>query len=186
VTAAAHATIDASTELDDVALARARTGDATALRALVELYQDRVFALIWRMMLGRGTERTHDLAQETFVRVLRGVQQFEPGGSAKLSTWILTIATRVVLNERRRAARDRAESDDAAIAAIASNDRADTGLERSESAPQRRRSSPGWPHHASKIFQERLAFEHGELPGIAALPCSQPTSGSGMAVRPTL
>ena len=131
MTAAAHATIEAPTELDDLALARARMGDATALRALVELYQDRVFALIWRMMLGRGTERTHDLAQETFVRVLRGVHQFEPGGSAKLSTWILTIATRVVLNERRRAARDRAESDDAAIAAIASNDRADTGLERS-------------------------------------------------------
>ena len=130
MTSAAHATIEA-TELDDVALERARTGDATALRALVELYQDRVFALIWRMMVGRGTERTDDLAQETFVRVLRGVHQFEPGGSAKLSTWILTIATRVVLNERRRAARDRAESDDAAIAAIASNDRADTSLERS-------------------------------------------------------
>jgi len=131
VTAAAHARIEAPTELDDLALARARTGDATALRALIELYQDRVFALIWRMMLGRGTERTHDLAQETFVRVLRGVPQFDPRGTAKLSTWILTIATRVVLNERRRAARDRVESDDDAIAATASNDRADAALDRS-------------------------------------------------------
>src|SRR5450432_2803346 len=95
------------------------------------MYQDRVFALIWRMMLGRGTDRTHDLAQETFVRVLRGIPQFDPRGAAKLSTWILTIATRVVLNERRRSARDRAEADDAVIAATASNDRADAALERS-------------------------------------------------------
>jgi len=131
VTAAAHARIEAPTELDELALARARAGDATALRALVEMYQDRVFALIWRMMLGRGTDRTHDLAQETFVRVLRGIPQFDPRGAAKLSTWILTIATRVVLNERRRSARDRAEADDAVIAATASNDRADAALERS-------------------------------------------------------
>jgi RNA polymerase sigma-70 factor, ECF subfamily len=121
-------------ELPDLALARAKTGDAAALRTLVETYQDRVFALIFRMLLGRGTERTHDLAQETFVRVLRSVRDFDPRGPAKLSTWILTIATRVVLNERRRAGRDRSDLDDDAVAAAASSDRADHSLERTRLA----------------------------------------------------
>ena len=95
-------------ELDDLALARAKTGDAAALRTLIETYQDRVFALIFRMLLGRGTERTHDLAQETFVRVLRGVRAFDPRGAAKLSTWILTIATRVAQRSSPRRPRSRA------------------------------------------------------------------------------
>jgi RNA polymerase sigma-70 factor (ECF subfamily) len=117
-------------ELDDLELARAKTGNPAALRTLIETYQDRVFALIFRMLLGRGTERMHDLAQETFVRVLRGVRDFDPRGAAKLSTWILTIATRVVLNDRRRAGRDRAELDDDAVAAASSTDRAEHSLER--------------------------------------------------------
>ncbi|HEY0251460.1 MAG TPA: sigma-70 family RNA polymerase sigma factor [Kofleriaceae bacterium] len=107
-----------ASELDDVTLARARTGDRAALELLIEMYQDRVFALIWRMLLG-GRDRTHDLAQETFVRVLRGIAGFDPRGTAKLSTWILTIATRVVMNERRRAGRDKAELDPDAITAVA-------------------------------------------------------------------
>ena len=120
----------APTELDDEALARAKAGDTEALHALIALYEDRVFALIFRMMLGRSTDRTHDLAQETFVRVLRRVRDFDPRGTAKLSTWILTIGTRVVLNERRRASRDREQLDDDAVAAAVSDDRADRSIER--------------------------------------------------------
>ncbi|MFT3700223.1 MAG: sigma-70 family RNA polymerase sigma factor [Kofleriaceae bacterium] len=112
----------ASTELDDMTLVRAKAGDRAALEALIEMYQDRVFALIWRMLLGRGVDRTHDLAQDTFVRVLRAIGGFDARGPAKLSTWILTIATRVVMNERRRAGRDRAELDDEAIAAAVSTE----------------------------------------------------------------
>jgi len=85
------------------------------MSALVEVYKDRVFALIWRMLLGHRTERAHDLAQDTFVRVLRGLGSFDARGRAKLSTWILTIAMRVVMNERRRVGRDRIELDAAAV-----------------------------------------------------------------------
>lgn len=113
-------------ELDAVTFQRAKAGDREAMTVLVELYQDRVFALIWRMSFGRGAA-VHDLAQETFVRVLRGIAAFSIGGTAKLSTWILTIATRVVMNERRRAGRDRLELDDEAVAAAI----VDGGFERS-------------------------------------------------------
>jgi RNA polymerase sigma-70 factor (ECF subfamily) len=43
-----------------------------------------------------------DLVQETFVRVLRALPAFDLAGPASLSTWMLTIATRVALNELRR------------------------------------------------------------------------------------
>ena len=89
-------------ELDDVTLARARRGDERACRALVTTYERRVFARVGRM-LGRGAA-VEDAAQETFLRVFRALPGFEPNGPARLSTWILTIAARVSLDEiaRRR------------------------------------------------------------------------------------
>ena len=134
VTAAALRVEPAPTELDAVTLARAKQGEPAALRALIELYQDRVYALVWRMLIGRAQHLTQDLAQETFVRVLRGIGSFDPRGEARLSTWILTIATRVVLNEKRREGRDRADPDDAAIATTAGAERTDHGLERARLA----------------------------------------------------
>ena len=89
-------------ELDDLTLQRARRGDARAFRALVEMYQRRVFALVGRM-LGRGrASLVEDLAQETFLRVFRALPAFAPEGPARLSTWILTIAARLALDELAR------------------------------------------------------------------------------------
>jgi RNA polymerase sigma-70 factor (ECF subfamily) len=152
-------------ELDDVELARAKMGNPAALRTLIETYQDRVFALIYRMLLGRGTDRTHDLAQETFVRVLRGVRDFDARGAAKLSTWILTIATRVVLNDRRRAGRDRAQLDDDAVAVAPSADRADRSLERTRLAEALTAGIAALPDDQRAVFvlREYHELEYAEI-----------------------
>ncbi|MEJ7603921.1 MAG: sigma-70 family RNA polymerase sigma factor [Kofleriaceae bacterium] len=96
----AHANL--STELDEPTLRRAARGDADASRALVELYQVRVFALVSRMLSGRGRSTIEDAAQDTFLDVFRMLARFEPGGRAKLSTWILTFAARRSIDELRR------------------------------------------------------------------------------------
>lgn len=83
-------------------LERAQAGDRAAWRALVERFQAPVHALIWRLLAGRAQHRAPDLTQETFVRVLRALPKFDPNGPASLSTWVLTIATRLALNELRR------------------------------------------------------------------------------------
>ena len=88
-------------EIDEITLARAKRGEERARRALVEAYQRRVHALLYRMLGGRG-DVAADLAQETFVRVFGALGRFAPDGAARLSTWILTIATRLALNELRR------------------------------------------------------------------------------------
>ena len=91
-----------ATELDDATLRRAMRGDADATRQMVELYQARVFALVSRMLSGRGRATIEDIAQDTFLAVFRQLAQFDTRGSAKLSTWILTIAARRAIDELRK------------------------------------------------------------------------------------
>ncbi|MBV8760843.1 MAG: sigma-70 family RNA polymerase sigma factor, partial [Deltaproteobacteria bacterium] len=89
-------------ELDDLTLRRAQQGERAALQLLVERYQPMVHALVWRMACARGDSHVADLVQDALIRVVQHVARFDPAGPARLSTWILTIATRVVLNDRRR------------------------------------------------------------------------------------
>jgi len=88
--------------LDELTTRRAQRGDEQAWRALIARFQPPVHGLIWRLLAGRARHRVEDLVQETFVRVLRALPGFDLAGTASLSTWILTIATRLTLNELRR------------------------------------------------------------------------------------
>jgi len=93
-------------ELDAGLLARCAAGDPEAFRAFVERYQVVVFALMSRLT-GRGPH-LEDLAQETFVRAYRALPGFDGSGSARLSTWLLTIGTRVAIDVRRKSNRSKA------------------------------------------------------------------------------
>lgn len=87
---------------DELTLRRAQRGDERAWRDLIARFERPVHALVYRLLAGRSRHRAPDLTQETFVRVLKALPGFDPGGPASLQTWILTIATRLVLNEMRR------------------------------------------------------------------------------------
>src|SRR5580765_6223097 len=84
-------------ELDDLTLRRAQQGERAALDQLVERYHPMVHALVWRMACARGDSHVADLVQDALIRVLQNIARFDPAGPARLSTWILTIAARVVL-----------------------------------------------------------------------------------------
>jgi RNA polymerase sigma-70 factor (ECF subfamily) len=75
-------------------IARLVARDERAFNELVELYQDRVFRLVLRM-LGRR-EEAEDMAQEVFVQVFKAVGQFR--GDSKLSTWVYRIAVNLCKN----------------------------------------------------------------------------------------
>jgi RNA polymerase sigma-70 factor (ECF subfamily) len=65
-----------------------------------------VGTVIWR---ATGNQQVvEDLAQETFMRVFRGLPYFDR--RAKLSTWIYTIAHRVAIDHRRQTGRWREEA----------------------------------------------------------------------------
>jgi len=93
----------AAAEIDEVTFRRAQRGDEGACRELVRRYERPVFALLGRMLgpAGRGA-LVEDLAQETFLRLFRELEHLSHHGPARLSTWILTVATRLALDEVRR------------------------------------------------------------------------------------
>lgn len=93
--------------LDAATLARCRAQDPVAFRAFVVRHERMVFALLSRM-LGAGPE-VEDLAQETFVRAYRAFPGFDPEGAARPSTWLLTIATRLALDARRKKRMDQTD-----------------------------------------------------------------------------
>ncbi|MFO0613315.1 MAG: RNA polymerase sigma factor [Polyangiaceae bacterium] len=87
-------------ELDRATLERCTRADPLAFRAFVVRYERLVFAVLSRM-LGRGSH-VEDLAQETFLRAFRAFARFDLDGPARPSTWLVTIATRLAIDARRR------------------------------------------------------------------------------------
>jgi RNA polymerase sigma-70 factor, ECF subfamily len=90
----------ADPEVDRATLARCTVGDAAALHVFVVHYQAALFRLLSRL-LGRGP-LVEDVAQETFLRAFRALPGFDLTREARVSTWLLTIGTRLALDVRRR------------------------------------------------------------------------------------
>jgi RNA polymerase sigma-70 factor (ECF subfamily) len=70
---------------------------------LVERYQKRVYAVIYRMT-GRHAD-TDDLCQETFLQIIRSLPSFKPG--TKLDSWVYRIAMNVSVDHLRRVGKGR-------------------------------------------------------------------------------
>ncbi len=77
-----------------------RAGDEASFEALVEHYSPKVWALLTRF-LGSDSAR-EDLVQETFLRVLRAKDRYEP--RAKFSTWLYRIVFNLASHAQARAA----------------------------------------------------------------------------------
>lgn len=97
-------------ELDDVTLFKARRGDPVALEAMVRHYANPIHALVRRLA---PAARVDDLCQEVVIKVVAAVPSFDPAGPARLSTWILTIAHRHLIDESRKKTRAEGPLDEA-------------------------------------------------------------------------
>jgi len=84
---------------------RCLAGDQDACRTLVDAHARLVGTVIWRAT--GETDIVEDLAQETFLRVFRGLAYFDR--RSRMSTWIYTIAHRVAIDHLRAAGRWRFE-----------------------------------------------------------------------------
>lgn len=81
---------------------RARAGDRSAAGQLIRTHQGPLQGYLLRMC--GHLQVAEDIAQEAFVRALTHLDRFD--GQHRFSTWLFTIARRLLLNElsRRRAA----------------------------------------------------------------------------------
>jgi len=79
-------------------LERIRGGATDEFAELVRRHQSRVFAILRRYE--RDAHKVEDLAQETFVKVWRALEQFD--GRAPFEHWLSRIAARVALDHLRK------------------------------------------------------------------------------------
>lgn len=79
-------------------VSRCAAGDQEAFSALVEACADRLFNFLLRF--AGNAHDAQDLAQETFLKVYRGIARFDT--SRPFLPWLFTIARRTALNHLRR------------------------------------------------------------------------------------
>ena len=79
-------------------IARAQRRDAEAMRELVDLHKDRLFAFIRRMI--RSHHDAEDIVQDTFLKAFGSLDSFLT--QYRFSTWLFTIGYRLSLNSMRR------------------------------------------------------------------------------------
>lgn len=91
---------------------RCLANEQDACAELVDTYARMVGSIVWRATRSEP-HVVEDLVQETFMRVFRGLPYFS--ARAKLSTWICTIAHRVVIDHMRSAARAQNRQPESAI-----------------------------------------------------------------------
>lgn len=151
-------------ELDDITLARAQQGDAAAFRQLVVTYQRPVHAVIGRMLTGASSAaEVEELAQETFFRVYRALGDFAPRGPGRLSKWVLTIASRLALDELRKRKLPTTPIDDAGP--LSGGASADSRLERLRlgGAIERAALALTVEQRAVFVLREYHGFDYQEL-----------------------
>ena len=106
----AHARLRPSPDdTDDALVLRLADGCDGAMAALSDRHLRPVLACAWRILGDRA--EAEDIAQETFVRLLRKAPEWQPDGPA-LRSWLLRVATNLCLDRRRVRARTAPMPDD--------------------------------------------------------------------------
>lgn len=162
---------------DTELLARIRNGATDEFSAIVRRHQSRVLAVLHRYE--RDHHRLEDLAQETFLKAWRALDQYD--GRAPFEHWISRIAVRVALDHLRRIKRTRNEigletlGDDALDWLNAGDDN------RALEASQAREILDTAMHRLSPA--EQLVITLKEIEGRSVKEISELTGSSGVAVR---
>jgi RNA polymerase sigma factor (sigma-70 family) len=107
----------------DCGLARAAAlGDAKAFESLYRKHSRRVYAVVWRLAGGQAA-RADDLVQETFIRAWQALPGFR--FESAFSTWLHRTAVNTALMQlRKRAGGEDAETDDGLLEAVPTTDTA--------------------------------------------------------------
>ena len=108
---------------DDHGLVRAASlGDGKAFEALYRKHSRRVYAVVWRLAGGQAA-RAEDLVQEAFIRAWQALPAFR--FESAFSTWLHRLAVNTALMQlRKRAGGEDAESDDAMLESLPDADSA--------------------------------------------------------------
>jgi RNA polymerase sigma-70 factor, ECF subfamily len=90
-------TASVSVDQDALLMVRVREGDQTSFGLLLQRHRGPVFHFLCRMVQNQAV--AEELAQEVFLRIYRTRATYQP--TAKFTTWLFRIATRLALNSLR-------------------------------------------------------------------------------------
>jgi len=97
---------------DNELLIQAKSGNDTAFEELIYRYDKSVLAIALKYV--HDTDEAKDIYQEVFIRVYRGLKNFEM--KSEFSTWLFRIATNVCLSNKSRSKKHLQQSIDEQIA----------------------------------------------------------------------
>jgi RNA polymerase sigma-70 factor, ECF subfamily len=111
-----------------LALLRDERSHERGFRLLLQQYRERLYWHIRRIVLTH--EDADDVLQNTFIKVYRGILQFE--GKSQLYTWLYRIATNEALTHLQSRARHQASSIDDSMSLLANQLKADAWFDGDE------------------------------------------------------
>ncbi len=158
-------------------LARIRNGAPDEFGEIVRRHQARVFAVLGRYE--RDPHKLEDLAQETFLKAWRALDQFD--ARAPFEHWLSRIATRTALDHLRRERKRRHE--------IALPELGEETLEWLRAGDARDELAP---RHAAELLAlamrelspaDQIVLTLQEIEGLSVKEISRRTGSSGVAVR---
>ena len=76
----------------------AKNGDQEAFTQIVEMYQNPVYNMCYRML--SNPQAAEDAAQETFWRVYKNLNRYD--SKRKFATWLLSIAAHYCIDQQRK------------------------------------------------------------------------------------
>lgn len=85
---------------DDSLLGAVAAGDRRALEVLMARHVAGVLALAQRMT--GSADDADEVAQEAFLRVWKSAYRWQPGGTARFSTWLYRVVVNLCLDRRRK------------------------------------------------------------------------------------
>ena len=84
-------------------IGKAQKGDQSALAELLQAHYLFVFKYLVQLTLQR--QLAEDLTQETMIRAIKHIKRYQATKS-RFSSWLITIATRLYLDEKRKRQRE--------------------------------------------------------------------------------
>ncbi|MEM7144663.1 MAG: sigma-70 family RNA polymerase sigma factor [Verrucomicrobiota bacterium] len=152
--ASSGASIDVIEEPDDELVLAAQAGDREAMTAILTEWNDPVFGFLMRRLGNRAD--AEDAAQETFVRIVKGLGRYEHRGQFR--AWVFRIARNqaALTATRRGRVGDREVGMESAGLEALGEEQEDDGVERLERAEALRRAIEALPEAEREVVLMRV------------------------------
>lgn len=89
---------------DDQLMALIASGHKEAFATLMKRHMQTVYSMVCRMQFN-GVD-VDDITQETWIRVWKNANHFDPGKKSKVTTWMYQIAMNLCIDQKRKISAD--------------------------------------------------------------------------------